>query len=366
MDGFVFAFDFRWNPVASVFPAGAFIKIGHRRQTFELRCGVRLLHHGHSISIDWSDRKIHRLAYFFEVGFDGETLLAKGARGQNPLGSHTLPPPPRRHTLPSTHRHTLPPHPQPPGELALAGFCSFFTINVVDWRETAYEPYSNGTKYPDIPLQYARMVLPLVLQYLSPVWAAFIGLGAVSAAVMSSADSSILSAASMFARNIWNKSIRPGVFTILHILLFSYIFFSYLTYSSLFLHIVPLSYIFLLSGIRAGNHSRDASRCDLRRHFGDRDGDRNQIDLRLMVSMRRSSLRDPFPAAFMRRLHAPGERVRGVVRLLRRPGHADDGRRTGIRNAGADSLPVLLYKFQNCPSIHTITHKFFIAFIQIF
>lgn len=56
-----------------------------------------------------------------------------------------------------------------------------------------------------------KLTLPLVLQYLTPSYVAFVGLGAVSAAVMSSADSSVLSAASMFARNIWKLAIRPHV-----------------------------------------------------------------------------------------------------------------------------------------------------------
>ncbi|XP_026522733.1 high affinity choline transporter 1 [Notechis scutatus] len=52
------------------------------------------------------------------------------------------------------------------------------------------------------------MILPIVLQHLCPVYISFFGLGAVSAAVMSSADSSILSASSMFARNIYQLSFR--------------------------------------------------------------------------------------------------------------------------------------------------------------
>ncbi|XP_039187754.1 high affinity choline transporter 1 isoform X2 [Crotalus tigris] len=52
------------------------------------------------------------------------------------------------------------------------------------------------------------MILPIVLQYHCPVYISFFGLGAVSAAVMSSADSSILSASSMFARNIYQLSFR--------------------------------------------------------------------------------------------------------------------------------------------------------------
>ena len=55
------------------------------------------------------------------------------------------------------------------------------------------------------------MILPMVLQYLTPSWVSFFGLGAVSAAVMSSADSSVLSASSMFARNVYKLLFRPRV-----------------------------------------------------------------------------------------------------------------------------------------------------------
>ncbi|VDM58953.1 unnamed protein product [Angiostrongylus costaricensis] len=78
-----------------------------------------------------------------------------------------------------------------------------------DWRLTEYSPWNNGTKVEEIPEDKRNMVVPLVFQYLTPKWVAFIGLGAVSAAVMSSADSSVLSAASMFAHNIWKPTIRP-------------------------------------------------------------------------------------------------------------------------------------------------------------
>ncbi|XP_045136938.1 high-affinity choline transporter 1-like [Portunus trituberculatus] len=68
-----------------------------------------------------------------------------------------------------------------------------------DWEEVGY------TK--DISKQ-KKLVLPLVMQYLTPPWVAFLGLGAVSAAVMSSADSSVLSASSMFANNIYKNVFR--------------------------------------------------------------------------------------------------------------------------------------------------------------
>jgi high affinity choline transporter 7 len=61
----------------------------------------------------------------------------------------------------------------------------------------------------------AKLILPLVLQHLCPKFVGFIGLGAVSAAVMSSADSSVLSASSMFARNVWKLVFRDQVGPIL-------------------------------------------------------------------------------------------------------------------------------------------------------
>ncbi|XP_076317987.1 high-affinity choline transporter 1-like [Tachypleus tridentatus] len=70
------------------------------------------------------------------------------------------------------------------------------------WNETSYgEPLK-----PD----ETALVLPLVLQYLTPSAVSFFGLGAVSAAVMSSSDSSILSASSMFARNVYKLIFRQN------------------------------------------------------------------------------------------------------------------------------------------------------------
>eukprot|EP00092_Neocalanus_flemingeri_P106012 GFUD01135966.1.p1 GENE.GFUD01135966.1~~GFUD01135966.1.p1 ORF type:complete len:607 (+),score=99.83 GFUD01135966.1:58-1878(+) len=71
-----------------------------------------------------------------------------------------------------------------------------------DWSLTDYPcPAPSGAT--------SKVVLPLSLQYLTPPVVAFFGLGAVSAAVMSSTDSSMLSASTMIARNFYQKVIRP-------------------------------------------------------------------------------------------------------------------------------------------------------------
>jgi high affinity choline transporter 7 len=57
----------------------------------------------------------------------------------------------------------------------------------------------------------AASTLPWVVRYLTPAWAGIIGLGAVAAAVMSSADSSILSASSMSAWNVYRPLFAPKV-----------------------------------------------------------------------------------------------------------------------------------------------------------
>ena len=62
-----------------------------------------------------------------------------------------------------------------------------------------------------IPPENPALVLPYVVQYLTPPLVAILGLGAIAAAVMSSVDSSILSASSMASWNVYRPLIRPEI-----------------------------------------------------------------------------------------------------------------------------------------------------------
>ena len=74
-----------------------------------------------------------------------------------------------------------------------------------DWNMTAY------TGPVPLTLEQHSFILPLALQYLCPPAVAVVGIGTLSAAVMSSADSSILSSATVFANNVYKNAVRLGV-----------------------------------------------------------------------------------------------------------------------------------------------------------
>ncbi|KAK8757475.1 hypothetical protein V5799_004892 [Amblyomma americanum] len=59
--------------------------------------------------------------------------------------------------------------------------------------------------------QDSSAVLPFAMRYLTPPFVSFLGLGAIVSAVMSSADSSVLSASSLLTKNIYYAIIRPRV-----------------------------------------------------------------------------------------------------------------------------------------------------------
>ncbi|MEL6922922.1 MAG: sodium:solute symporter family protein [Bacteroidota bacterium] len=73
---------------------------------------------------------------------------------------------------------------------------------VADWTQLGLAPPPDGAS-----------TLPWVVRYLTNPWVATIGLGAIAAAVMSSVDSSILSASSMLSWNVYRPLIKPTVTT---------------------------------------------------------------------------------------------------------------------------------------------------------
>ena len=103
---------------------------------------------------------------------------------------------------------------QNPASYRLQGLLSLnpcsFVFFLLDWKKTDFFKPSGNATNQTVTFDKS-LILPMVLQYLTPTAVSFVGLGAVSAAVMSSADSSILSASTMFAHNVYKPIFRQKV-----------------------------------------------------------------------------------------------------------------------------------------------------------
>ena len=87
--------------------------------------------------------------------------------------------------------------------LAIPPLLAGLAATNLDWRELA------GPEETQLLFENGALALPYVIKYTTPPWVSWLALGAIAAAVMSSVDSSILSAASLITWNGYRALYRP-------------------------------------------------------------------------------------------------------------------------------------------------------------